>query len=334
MSRTLTLLIIALFFLPAGILQAQFATQIADQTFKVDGTHDFPYAFAAGDQIAINVHVLTGRRLKAVELIQWPDYTIFRSYELDTTLQKTVMIPQTGVYILRIQEAGMGKKVCRFTLFRAPGSPETARLDTRIGWDLKQYPEYQIATRHVPAGKKTEVVSLGGQVTVGSNKFGTQKGMNAYQFTLPPNTVRWAFRIAVGQAGIEARRKDAEKLTSALKSGAVRMLGVEPETALAAFALGMAVDMTVSSAGEDVDYALLSPENLPKFYAGESYDAFMFQSGVSVDAQRRSTPLEGTWLFALRSNNWMRDIDVVIDIEAVTETQFFVEEMYLEPVKP
>ncbi len=330
----LRLLPVLFAFLLAGHAHAQFANLIADQTFKVDGTHEFPYAFAAGDQVALKVQLLTGRRLKVVELIQWPDNAVFRSYELDTLINQTIVIPQTGVYMLRIQETGMGKKVCRFTLLRAPGSTETAHLDTRVNWDLKQYPQYQIATRHIPAGKKTEVESLGGQVTVGANNFGTQKGMNAYQFTLPPNTVRWAFRISVGQAGIEARRKDAEKLTSNLKSGAVRMLGVEPETALAAFALGMAVDLTVSSAGEDVDYALLSPDNLPKFYAGESYDAFMFQSGVSVDVQRRSSPLEGTWIFALRSDNWMRAIDVNIDIEAVTETQLYTEEMYLEPVKP
>ncbi len=330
----LRLLPVLFAFLLAGHAHAQFANLIADQTFKVDGTHEFPYAFAAGDQVALKVQLLTGRRLKVVELIQWPDNAVFRSYELDTLINQTIVIPQTGVYMLRIQETGMGKKVCRFTLLRAPGSPETAHLDTRVNWDLKQYPQYQIATRHIPAGKKTEVESLGGQVTVGANNFGTQKGMNAYQFTLPPNTVRWAFRISVGQAGIEARRKDAEKLTSNLKSGAVRMLGVEPETALAAFALGMAVDLTVSSAGEDVDYALLSPDNLPKFYAGESYDAFMFQSGVSVDVQRRSSPLEGTWILALRSDNWMRAIDVNIDIEAVTETQLYTEEMYLEPVKP
>lgn len=325
----------ALFLLVAGIrLSAQFAVPVADQTFKLDGTHEYAYALAAGDQLALHVQLLSGRRLKVVELIQWPDYPVFRSYELDTALDKTIIIPQTGIYVLRLQETGMGKKVCRFTLYRAPGSPETARIDTRVTWDLKQYPEYQIATRQVPTGKKTDVVSLGGQVTVGSNNFGTQKGMNAYQFTLPHNTVRWAFRIAVGQAAIEARRKDAEKLTGALKNSAIRMLGVEPETALAAFALGMAVDMTVSSAGEDVDYALLSAENLPKFYAGQSYDTFLFQSGISVDAQRRSSPLEGSWFFALRSDNWMRDIDVQIDIEAVTETQLYTEETYLLPVKP
>lgn len=321
-------------FLFSASLHAQFATLVADQTFKVDGIHEFTYAFAAGDQIALHVQLLTGRSLKSVEFIQWPDYIVYRSYQLDTMVNKTIVIPQTGVYLLRIQEAGLGKKVCRFTLHRAPGSPETARLDTRVTWDLKQYPEYQIATRLVPAGKKTEVISLGGQVTVGANNFGTQKGMNAYQFTLPPHTARWAYRIAVGQAAIEARRKDASQLTSTIKSGAVRMLGVEPETALAAFALGMAVDLTVSAAGEDVDYALLSGDNLPKFYAGQPYDAFLFQSGVSVDAQRRSSPLEGSWYFALRSDNWVRDIDVQIDIEAVTETDLFTEEMYLEPVKP
>lgn len=313
-------------------LSAQFATAVADQTFKVDGTHEYAYAFGAGDQVALHVQLIAGRRLKVVELIQWPDNSIFRSYELDTVLNKTIQIPQTGVYVLRIQEAGLGKKICRYTLFRAPGSPETARFDTRVTWDLAQYPDYRIAHRYVPTGKKTDVVPLGGQVTVQASNFGTKKAMNAYQFTLPPNTVRWAYRISVGQAVFEARRQDAEKLTAALKSNAVKLMGVEPRTALAAYALGLTVDLTTSTAGEDVDYALLTPDNLPKFYAGQAYDAFLFQSGVSVDAQRRSWPLEGICYFAFRSNNWMNDIDVLIDIEAVTETQLFADEIYLEPV--
>lgn len=327
----LPLALLLLFF--GGRLAAQFATSVADQTFKVDGKHEFAYAFGAGDQIALHVELIAGRRLKVVELIQWPDNPVFRSYELDTVLNKTIQIPQTGVYVLRIQETGLGKKICRFTLFRAPGSPETARLDTRVNWDLSQYPEYRITHRLIPNGKKTDIVALGGQVTVQASNFGTKKAMNAYQFSLPANTVRWAYRISVGQAAIEARRKDAEKLTGALKTNAVKLMGVEPRTALAAYALGLTVDLTASTAGEDVDYALLNPDNLPKFYAGEAYDAFLFQTGISVDAQRRSWPLEGALYFAFRSDNWMNDIDVLIDIEAVTETQLFTEETYLEPLK-
>ena len=115
--------------------------------------------------------------------------------------------------------------------------------------------------------------------------------------------------------------------------GSAKLLGIEPQTALAAFALGMAIDMTVSKSGEDVDYAITDWDNWQKFSTGQEYKAFMQQSTMSVDVQRRYTPLEGTYWFALRSDNWVDDINVSIEIEAVTEVPLFETELSLEPVK-
>lgn len=317
-------------------LPAQVATDlfVADQTFRLDGTSEFVYAFAEGDQITLTAQELTGKKLKDVEVLQYPDYPVFRAYELDTMLTKVLSITKTGVYVLRFRETGLSKKVCRFTLRRSATHPETAHFDTRVPWDIRSNPDYQVSRRAVPVGKKTEVITLGGQVTVSASKFYLQKAVNAYQFTLPPHTLRWAYRLSVGQLANDARRRDAEKLTSALQSGAAKLLAVQPETALGAFALGMAIDMTVSTAGEDVEYALLDWANWGKFSKGENYEAHIQQGGVSVDAQRRYSPLEGTWFFALKSNNWVDDINVTIDIEAVTEVQLFEMELYLEPRKP
>jgi len=319
-----------LLFLATPIIGQAQPIPVADQTFRVDGTHEYAYAFAEGDQIDLHVQLLTGRRLKVVEFLQYPDQSLFRSYELDTMLRKTITAPQTGLYLLRITESGLGKKVCRFTLARTPGIPENARLNTRVGWDWKQHPLYHISRRQVPNGKKTELVALGGQVTVDAGKLGLGKSTNAYQFTLPPNTVRWAYRISVGQATQDARRQDAGKLTGVLKAGATKLLGYEPTSALAIYALGMAIDMSVQSSGEDVEYALLDGTNLPKFNDGKPYDTFIYQAGLSVDTQRRYSPLEGTYYFGLRNKNWFDTIDVTIDIEAVTETSLFTEELYLE----
>ena len=269
-----------------------------------------------------------------MEVLQYPDYPVFRAYELDTALTKTLYIPKTGVYLLRFHEKGLSKKVCRFTLRRSPGNAETARFDTRVPWDIRLTPQYRVGRRAVPAGKKTEVIALGGQVTVSASKFYLKKAVNAYQFTLPPNTLRWAYRISVGQATAEARRSDADKLSRALQSGSAKLLAAQPETALGAFALGLAIDLTVSTAGEDVEYALLDWVNWSKFSKGENYDAYIQQGGVSVDAQRRYTPLEGTWFFALKSDNWVDDINVNIDIEAVTEVPLFETELFLEPAQP
>lgn len=315
------------------LMAAQAPIPVADQTFRMDGEHEYAYAFAQGDQIALHIQLLVGRQVKTVEFVQHGGPTLFSTYALDSALTQNILIPQTGIYLLRFRESGMGKKVCRFNLHRTPGSEQTKRMDNRVLWDIRQYPAFREQRRLVPSGKKTDTHALGGQVTVSGSKLGLKKPVGAYSFTLPPNTVSWAYRISVGQALTEARKKDADQLTSALNSGAAKLLPVLPETALAAFALGMAIDLTVPKAGEDVEYALLTAENLPKFNKHEPYDAFIWQGGISVDVQRRYSPLQGSYFFAFRSDNWVDDITITVDIEAVTETPIYGEEIYLEPLK-
>jgi len=323
------------FLLCGPQLTAQTPIPIADQTFKLDGASEHFYAFAENDQVDLHIQELTGKKIKSIEFAQHPEgHLLFRAYELDSVLHKTILIPKTGIYLLRIQEVGMSKKVCRFTLHRTPAGPETARFNTRLSWDVRSNPAFRVSKKSVQSGKKTEILSLGGQTTVKASKVFLKKPVNAYQFSLPPNTRQWAFRIAVGQAAQEARRQDAQKLKQAFQGGAAKLLGIEPQTALAAFALGMAIDLSTSKAGEDVDYAIVDWDNWQRFSEGKPYTTYIEQGGISVDAQRRYSPLEGTYYFALRSDNWFDDITVNIDIEAVVETPLFETEMFLEPEKP
>lgn len=312
---------------------AQPPIPVADQTFKMDGDHVFSYAFAQGDQIALHIELLVGRQVREVEFRQHNGPVLFSDFALDSALDKTVLIPQTGVYQLALRERGMGKKVCRFTLHRTPAGPLTERMDTRVPWDLQQYPQYREQRRMTLVGQKPGISTITGQVNVSASKLGLKNPVGTYQFSLPPHTVNWAYRISVGQALNDARKKDADQLTSAINSGAAKLLPVAPETALAAFALGMAIDLTVPKVGEAVEYALLSADNLENFRKREPYQAYIWQSAVSVDVQRRYTPLVGTYYFAFRTSNWFNDITVNIDIEAVTETPIYAEEYYLEPVR-
>jgi hypothetical protein len=321
--------LILLWLCAATVLGAQ---PVADQTFRLEGEREDFYAFAEGDEVELRVEELTGKEIKSVEFGQYPgDELLFRAYELDSVLQKTILIPRTGIYRLRFFEKGLSKKVCRFTLHRHAGNPEMTRFDTRLDWDVRKIPAFRIGQKSVQTGKKTEILSLGGQTTVSASKFYLKKAVNAYQFTLPPNTRQWAYRIAVGQAAQDARREDAQKLKQAFQGGAAKLLGIEPQTALAAFALGMAIDLSTSKSGEDVDYAVVDWDNWQRFSKGEDYSTFIQQTGVSVDAQRRYSPLEGTWYFALRSDNLIDDITVSIDIEAVVETPVFESAFFLEP---
>ncbi len=333
MSPKILLFYYLLFWLCNAAAQPFEPVQVADRTFKMDGDHVFTYAFAKGDEVQLRIEVLVGRQVRQVEFAQLNGPILFSTYALDTSLTHRIRIPHTGIYRLLVRERGLGKKVCRIVLHRTPASPVTEHFDTQVNWDVQQYPAFREKKRSVLVGKHTEIVSLGGHVNVSASKMWTKKPMGLYQFTLPPNTVRWAFRITVGQATAEARRKDAEVLKNLLQSGAAKALAIAPQTALAAFALGAAVDLSVPKVGEVVDYALLSRENADKFLKGEKYQAYIFQENVSADVQRRFTPLAGTWYFAFRNDNWVDDIAVQVDIEAVVETPLYAEETYLEPLK-
>lgn len=326
--------LLAFLFSVSAPLSAQEPIPVADQTFRLDGKTEYVYAFAEGDALELMVQELTGKKIKYIEFVQFPDNMIFRAYELDSVLTKSILVPKTGVYLIRFQEVGMSKKVCRFTLHRVPANAMTARFNTFVPWNIQEYPDFQVIKRSVQSGVKTEMVSISGQVTVAAKKFYLNKPVNAWQFTLPPNTRQWAYRISVGQAANAARQQDAQKLSQAIQGGSVKLMSIQPQTALAAFALGMAIDMTVSRSGEDVDYAITDWENYAHFSKGEDYQAYMQQRGISVDVQRRYAPLQGTYWFALKSDNWIDNIDVTIDIEAVTEVPVFEIELHLEPIKP
>jgi hypothetical protein len=320
--------------LEASTFFAQSGTTVAvaDQTLRLDGTHEFAYALAEGDVVQLRVQLIAGRQIKSVEFVEYPTNLLFRAYQLDTLLTKDLAIPHTGVYVLRITESGMGKKIGRFTLQRTPASPATQRMDTRIGWDIKTQPEWAEYRRLIEVGRKTNVERINGQTTVPAAKMGINTARTAYFFTLPPNTVTWAYRIGVGQSVTDARRADAQKFSELTRKGATKVMAYQPETALAAFALGMAVDLTVSTAGEDVEYILADGANTQKFLAGQTqYDAFIWQGNISVDVQRRFAPLVGMYAFSFKNNNWFDDINVQVDIEAVTETPITTEEIYLLP---
>jgi hypothetical protein len=121
-------------------------------------------------------------------------------------------------------------------------------------------------------------------------------------------------------------------LAELTKKGAMKLVAFQPQTALAAYAMGMAVQLTTSTAGEDIEYALVDAGNLQRFMQGaDQYDAYIWQGSVSVDAQRRQHPLGGAYAFALKNNNLLESVEVLVEIEAIVETLIFEDEFYLTP---
>ena len=88
--------LLLLLLLPSSIkAQVQEAVFVADQTFRLDGKTEYVYAFAQGDAVELTVSEFSGKSIRSVEFIQFPDYTLYRAYNLDSTLRQSIPIPKT-----------------------------------------------------------------------------------------------------------------------------------------------------------------------------------------------------------------------------------------------
>ena len=61
---------IVFIFLVPIMISAQAPIPVADQTFRMEGEHEFVYAFARGDELTLHIQLLVGRQVKTVEFVQ------------------------------------------------------------------------------------------------------------------------------------------------------------------------------------------------------------------------------------------------------------------------
>lgn len=307
---------------------------VADLTFKVNGISDFYYAFAEGETVFMEYHPLVGNGLKFISFSKHPDgQALYSDFNPDSVKTSVLPIAETGIYQLQLKEKGAGSKLCRVVL-RKIQSKLYPQFNNNLSWNAANNPAFTLDKTSKQVGKNTEIHSLGGSVVVSANKFGFKSPKNVYRFSLPNQTARWAVRISVGQEGNESRKKDNEQLSLEIKKASTKLFGIEPTTGLAAFALGMSIDMMNSKSGEDVSYDLLDEANAQLFLSAKPYKSFFTQTGISVDAQRfENINLPSGLAIALKSDNFLDDINVTVDIEAIVETPIIIDNWYLSPIK-
>lgn len=326
--------LITLMIFLGNIMLANSPILVAERTFKPNKTEDFYYAFAEGDQIIFDFEMLKGKNLKEIEIIEYPSSSKFMDYETKKIKNQILQVNKTGIYIFRFKEKGMSKKVCKFSIQRIPKDETTTDFNTSVLFETKSKTTYQTKQRKVIDKQYYDTQTSGGSVTVDAQKLGLTSNINHYQFSIPAGTLYWTYRIGVSQEVAKARKQDAVAFQTAMNDLSQNISTVLPKTSLAAYALGYLPKLTVSSAGEDVDYSLVDYNNLQLFRAGQSYNGWIHQKGISVDVQKitnQNGPTSGTYYFTLRNDNQIDNIDVVIEIVTVKQVTTYKTETYQEP---
>lgn len=131
------LLLIVTILFHCTLLGAQNIT-VAEGSFKVAAVEEenFYYGFAAGDQVSIFIREEKSREIKEVEFIEYPKTSRYIEFKKNR-IEKTVTIPSTGVYRLRISNGALSSRVCSYRIVRTPATDTLASFSTTVSWDIR-----------------------------------------------------------------------------------------------------------------------------------------------------------------------------------------------------
>jgi hypothetical protein len=176
---------------------------ITESTFKLSGlsSQEMYFGLATGDQIIVNFQELEGKEVKEIELSEYPKTSKFMEYRTTKITNKTLIINNTGVFVLKFKNSALSKRVCRIKIQRIPQSIDTRNFNTNVYWRTEtnttyadQVERYLVSKQYVPK----KVVSLTEfYINSGSNStFKGGKSRVTFPVLLPPNTVQWYYEFS------------------------------------------------------------------------------------------------------------------------------------------
>lgn len=326
---------------------------VAEQTIKIGSKEEesLYYGFAEGDQIVFNFEEIDEKEVKEIEIIELPENSKFRDYEVKNIKDKIIKVNKKGVYKFRFYNSAVMKgRVCRIKIQRIPKSAETLDFNTGIRWVEKFDTTYDIKTETVTTGYNTltkqksrrvlatvdtNIVQVLDRVERVHSTTNANGNVQLIPFQLPeesysPNifkpykateTVSWVYAISVGESG-KAWYKDANS------KAAVKNISK------------IAVSTGIMSTGYGA-LALLAIEGVSAFSSPPQGDNIRFQiykghyltthSGNSVVAVgRETTNKQASYTIRLENDNTIDGINVDVKVIAVTVTRTWKDEAYTE----
>ncbi len=310
----LTILIASSFLINVNPLTAQI--EIADNTLKVAALTDeeFYFGFAEGDEITFSFEELKGKPLKEVEIIELPSSSKFMDFKTKKIENKTLTINSTGIYKFRFSNSSMGRRICKFNIKRTPASEETKAFNSNVYWETIYDTSYTTIQEKYLVSRDTVIHEITNQIAKVHSATNANGNRTSFNFTMPKNTISWAYYVGVNQEGQKALEDATKQFAESSLSHLDKIPGYGP---LASIALGGASLITQLQKGEDVDYYIVDHNNVNLFLGGHEF-YYIKKGKVVNDASRMTTSLSGSFHFCLNNDNSITGIQVAVKITAVS----------------
>lgn len=339
LKTTILLLMISAYVFGQGIIP------ITETTLQLgyDETKEVYYSFEEGDQILFNLHMVQGKHIREIEIVELPGNTVFSAFKANEIIGKKIKVRRRGVYKFRFYSSSLTNRACKYTIHRIPTNESTRNFNTNWEWAIQRdttytsYQQdslighetikYQETIKELKEEKLEEIMLFEKSETVHS--FYNQNISRTYlRVNLPllHNTplreeriVAWSYWIGVGQEARKAYQENVATMTKILEQGA----NTYYQTPLAGIAIGAISRMITPSIGEDVKYYFLSDhENAQKFYNKQPFLQFDMGKGRAAYG-RNDTLRQGSFYIGLLNDNEWRGIEVDVKILVIKEIKTF-----------
>lgn len=295
---------------------AQNEVDVADITLKVGGlaTEELMYGFAEGDKVIFTMTETDGKELKEVSIEEYPNTIKYQNRATAKIENKILNVSRKGIFKFSFYNSNVKGRVINIVLKRIPLNAETANFNTKVVWRDVIDTAYRAEQNQYLIKSDTSFVEVINTTSTVHSELNSKGNKTLVDFTLPANTVKWAFWIGVGQEAKKAYQKDVQALSSTVGEFA----GMT--NPLAGLLIGILPALTKTSNGENVMYRFMDGyENAQKFANNQQY--LQFKQG-NVVSDYCNMPLYKSQLgrklyIGLINDNTMQPIDVTTKITAM-----------------
>ncbi len=262
---------------------SQTPIDIAENTVKVSSQTDevFYYGFAEGDQLVFNFEEVNGKELKEVEIMFMPSQSIFMEYKTKKIINKTIQIRETGVYKFRFTNTNiLSGRVCKFKIQRIPGSEATRKFNTTVYNRTILDTSYADVQERFAVKSDTSFQEVLNEVVTVHSLTSNKPNKVVKAFSLPNNTISWAYYIGVGEEGENMYRYATKELMKGTNNASMDFLIAS--NPLKAMILGSYSYLRLLQNGDKVLYYLMEGSNNPNAYLeGKSFDYISYRRGIN-----------------------------------------------------
>jgi hypothetical protein len=322
---------------------------VTDQTIRLGGgkKEELMFGFAAGDKIVFNFQEENSKDLKEIEIIEYPTLSRFSDYKTSRVKNKEIIVSQQGVFIFRLRNSSLSKRICKLRIQRVPASAETERFNSSVSWINKQDTIWQSYTTDVVIGYDTSYIPRTKRVMVRSEieeqlisdeiqKINPQQKVEnrtSVVVSLPINNrgpykttrvVSWAYWLGVGP---EASRAWQQNLRT------VRTQNMDYYTPLGAYANNTLTSLTLPKTGQQVNYFIADQANRDLFMQKQPFS--YIDDGRGFGGYRKFTTddqCQGSYYLCFENLNLLGYTDVTIKVIALVEKSYFEDQAYEEQV--